>query len=724
MTKYLLIGTFLLFSLSLIGGDNIEIQKVLVDEGQSRIHIFLEGDNPLLAEMHSQPDSIDLKIHIGKEVPLAIQGTVYGAVALHDNNVRFQKPQLIVMDQGAVEPEILEAQYNLIESILGNASDEERFCLLKAGEEISAVVPVTKYNFKQKWESLSGEQKDIFTDYQALFWEIGHSAKKYARIFFITNGKGHPELNKIETYQKLVNHGDMLGTQIVPIATPIRNVNQSFIQYLEDLNTMPIPRSSIFEVPIRQIKRQINKSSSNVLDLIVQMRLNEKIVGTNGVLEIGFSSVQDNISKSERVVLTTPYDVVVNQLPGNWTKLKWRIFLLGFLMVAAVYYAIALFNRYVLRRDHVFRYADIKDEALAAVDPLKLSRINLADKVVRFGNKVMLLESWKYLRAIRKEQSVGPEFDIFFNKSIEGNIFQQHHGFFRYLYPVIVALSISVFAALGVFACLYESTWLLWEFQIFGGGSLFSDVPVFPYLLTAFAVLPGPFLLQQIAVERTFPDLYAGLNLLLLMVLGCLGGCFLAKLMNQFTGLLPIWLVFFYGYSALLIQLSLGHLTWDSKTLWHWAVTALGLLLAYYLIPVLVGAKLPAAFIFFVSYLLFMAVQIGLICGDVQTDKLSVQMMSAAESADSFIGPKWDLDFYRKYYIGRSPDSDLFVKWDEEVSDRHARIGFSKNSHWIEALEGPVILNGRPITNREPLDPWDEIQLGRESSFRFQVIAR
>jgi hypothetical protein len=78
------------------------------------------------------------------------------------------------------------------------------------------------------------------------------------------------------------------------------------------------------------------------------------------------------------------------------------------------------------------------------------------------------------------------------------------------------------------------------------------------------------------------------------------------------------------------------------------------------------------------------------------------------------------------FVIGRSPDSDLVLDWDERVSRVHARLQPTSEG-WTIVDDGPsrngTFVNGERITGRRRLDDHDVVHVGR-TALVYRAISR
>ena len=102
---------------------------------------------------------------------------------------------------------------------------------------------------------------------------------------------------------------------------------------------------------------------------------------------------------------------------------------LVFGLLAMFWIAIPLYTQFNFKRNHVKKYREIKKAGVTASDPLTLEPIKDEQTVVVMGRKVMLLETWKYLKGKGGETS--KDHAEFFEKQMSGNFFNQRGAFQR-----------------------------------------------------------------------------------------------------------------------------------------------------------------------------------------------------------------------------------------------------------------------------------------------------
>lgn len=451
-----------------------------------------------------------------------------------------------------------------------------------------------------------------------------------------------------------------------------------------------------------------------------------------------------NVNKSA-VLGTTVKAIDLRPIKSVDTN-SWQSAIIGLLLVALLLgilvITVPIYNDYHFKKNHIKRYSEIKKVNVTSRDPLTLAPIQDHEEVVWMNNKVMLLETWKYLRS-KGQGEVAKDYSEFFQKHTKGGFFSQKGTYKR--------LNWLWFGALGGF--------IAWGLNTLFNGWLFEDGIAswegFKNLLA------GAFDSEKKEVSSAiYSQVFLGISLGLgitatLATVEELGqsrkisvGRILARVL---LGVLVAAVVFFL--ESLLTSKVINHQYFGGLIGWTLFGTLLGLVVTFYSSLETKNGLLGGLLAGFLAYqvyaflttgfmIRFLNADIARIIGLIsyggilgfilysvvaRLEDFSIRYLSPAAFAgkENPISKWLKSSSFEYIYIGTAPGSEVLIKWrDEDAKNKHGRMSYDGKTVFIEPLEGDILINGVTIAQKTALKDLDKIRLGLHSISEMQFIAK
>ena len=427
------------------------------------------------------------------------------------------------------------------------------------------------------------------------------------------------------------------------------------------------------------------------------------------------------------VVPSTPVKSMLFH-PSDYDGSIWKGVIMGlaFLLIIllALYLVIPIYNRYVFKKNHVFKYQDIKQAKRTRKDPLTMEEFECDNDIVVFGEKMMLLDTWKYMRN-RDDIETAKDFGEFFQDNVEGNIFTHSNSPFNWAF-------LAFFSGLAA----------VFSYLIFHVATLFTSTKDVLSLLGEFGIQSSQSEYQTFMVS-IFTTLI-GLGIFY----------FQNKLSDQsYWNLKDVWIPLVFG--ALVVPLSfisiskgVGLSGLIADILWA-LLFAVSMALVIRKLPVKEAVKyLPSILIGSIIYLSLMQLfSLELLSAQLSTsfgmacilglgigvqnhvlklfDKEEKVKLLKIINPTGYSGTQLPLNVKvkKKWSIGNNPKNDIYIKWlDYDVRNDHCFIEFSKGSWTIYAYNGEIFKNGVLISNGTELIIGDIIALGQNAITQFKFM--
>lgn len=414
--------------------------------------------------------------------------------------------------------------------------------------------------------------------------------------------------------------------------------------------------------------------------------------------------------------------------PSDYEGSIWKGVIAGlsFLLIIllSLYLVIPIYNRYVFKKNHVFKYQDIKQAKRTRKDPLTMEEFGCDNDIVVFGEKMMLLETWKYMRN-RDDIETAKDYGEFFQDNIEGNIFTHSNSPFNWAFLAFF----SGLAALFLYL-IYHITILFTSTKdvlalLEGLGMRASQSEYQTFLVSAFATLIGlgVFYFQNKLSDHSYwniKDVWIPLTFGVMLVPLILLNLSSSVLGNGIIGD-AVWSLLFATSMALAMR------KFPVKEALKYVPSIISGSIMYLLLlqvfdVELLSAKLTTSF--------GMACTLGLGFG-IQNQLLKlfdkeekVKLLKIINPA-GYSGTQLPLNVKvkKKWSIGNNPKNDIYIKWlDYDVRNDHCFIEFSKGTWTIYAYNGELFKNGVLISNGTELIIGDIIALGQNAITQFKFM--
>jgi len=419
-------------------------------------------------------------------------------------------------------------------------------------------------------------------------------------------------------------------------------------------------------------------------------------------------------------------------------------------LLALFWVAIPLYSQFNFKKNHVKKYKDVKKAGVTASDPLTLEPINDEEMVVVMGKKVMLLDTWKYLK--NNDGETSKDHAEFFEKQISGNFFNQRGAFQR--------LNWVWFGALGGF--------LSWGLEVFLSEFVHLDF----YLEFLKGILDSPG--KQIS-SAIYSATIIGVSMALGIVsclalvdeLGTSRSFNIARIIKRVLIGVAISIPLFFLESLLTASISLGGYI-GGLVGWTLFGTAMGLTVTLYSgiqkKNGLIGGFISGVIAFHFYYLLqnipqvidvvnsdFARVTSLILYGGILGYFLFRVIFKLEDfelvylSPEPFVGRVNPISKWLKsssidaVYIGADPACEIKIKWAQQdtratIQPFHAKMTYEDGQVYISAMPvtdateenkiTDVLVNEQPVRKKFMLQNGDRIKLGVYSISIIQFNSR
>ncbi len=366
------------------------------------------------------------------------------------------------------------------------------------------------------------------------------------------------------------------------------------------------------------------------------------------------------------------------------------------------------------RNSYVHKYADVKIDGRIPRDPLAQREIECNDKVVKIGNRMMLLETWNYLRKQNQVDRV-KEYKEFFDKEIYQSLFNQYNSKYSLIFwtwfGVLGALiSWVVFNATSLYFDLdFKSFYTLLPNTIDLKNLLFGSLAISLGFYLAICLPLGlrynikHYWLRQvhlfiIALGVNLASYLAFAYLSTSTVSAYLYVSILFVLLAVFNVLIyaaPIWSSLHNIFSSLIKFIVIASFC---VLVGRYFLGSTNYLFPQFLV---IGGLMTAAAYFYYSVL-------GV------PDQLYLQVLGANATNDTNFSLNSILTRNeQKYTIGKNPANDLYVKWmDLDMQNEHAEIVCKGRDFYIVSKQGNVFVNDQAVEKENKLAINDVITFG------------
>lgn len=708
---------------------NFSIAKSFWNLKSSTLDVVLTGDTKSIEELYANYEKLRFTVDGISNLELA--GISKGIDNLSEENMSNPSKVLIIMDQGENNDSSihLSTYKQFAAEIIAKHSTDCVFDLKLLSSSVSPIERVTKFSLNSAIQQLSTTiHSGANTKFRRLFKTIDFS--EYKKAFVLTNGMS-PLLTQHEVvYEDILNSEELGTAQIIPLSSE-SNINHSFFTYLEELNIMSVNRPANNFVPAGDM----SKSSDNrILVLKYQQTLETPIKNKPYTLQLVIDTNEGPVQQKLTTTLRPFTSAVLNTSMKPLVSALKESILIGGALCLFLFYLIPLFNRITFKQKHVFDYRKIKEEGLTHTDPLKMSKISDDDIVVNFGNHVMLLESWKYIKDNMSNPKYAKEYKHFFVDSIQGSLFDQFSGKFKYVIGLWASGIVSLIFTIA-YIFVSRDIFLSWHSkEIYSNinGGVNPEIPLVENLFAVCVILLGvTFIIgvidwsqdKQIKWQQIFGKSLLGVLFSIILIIG------VSKLLSFGINSLPIQLLFLVSISVFIVlssfKFSLSSVVDTAKKL---GIVIAGSYLVYNMLNTYgLSSYLSDNLLFQSTNFLFFALVSSLYLIDQKgaVKIIGLKVISPAEIDQDIyhLEEYFQQELEAKFSIGKSPDSDLYVKWlDIDVALNHATITKEDDQYTIEPKEGSIYINQSEVIGKTVINVNDEIRLSTESISHFKII--
>lgn len=431
----------------------------------------------------------------------------------------------------------------------------------------------------------------------------------------------------------------------------------------------------------------------------------------------------------------TDAETICQQVVPFWNTFFIGLVFLGILL-AVFSFAVPFFNDRSFRRDYIRKYKQLDIPPNRKLrDPLTNEVFKDTDVVVAKGEKVMLFDSWKYIKSKEQGQTT-KDYAELFELVIEGNFFSQKGAFQR--------LNWLWFGALGgLFAWCMSEFLDTFNFQNLRelltaldsnkkeiiSGSIYNEV--LNGVSYGFCLVLLLAIVEEIGQSRR---INIG-RVILRSTIGAIAGALLFFISSAFIlKIVPIPYVggligwsFFGTILGLIISLFSGI---ETKTGLQGGLLAgvIAFHVYFFMNLNMVVNLLPTNFSRMLS-LVFYGGLLGFVLFTVVSRLEHFELLCISPKA--FAGrripiSKWLRSRAIDYiYLGKNPNNYIYIKWDDpQAKDRHAKFSYVNNIVYVAPEEGPLLVNDRLVNDRKGLSNGDRIQLGEQSNTILTFLAK
>jgi len=471
-----------------------------------------------------------------------------------------------------------------------------------------------------------------------------------------------------------------------------------------------------------------------LITLKFHLTTEKRLRGNKSLIELSFKNNDISIVKNKTVFLNSFTDPVLSdKIISIKDRIK-QILLIGILLSLILYFFIPIYNRINFKKDHVFTYSEVKEEGKKHNDPLKMSHIKDTDAVVKYGNDIMLLESWKHIKENMSNPKYAKEYAHFFDQGIDGDIFSMSQGLFKYTLAIWLACVLATINTI-LYILISQNVFTNWSsieiiktirYDNISSIEVISNTFSF-FILSISAVIISTIILRSYEGLKNNILLSIRLFAIILFTILCL---FTIKygLAIEGPAFLDTKLFLFLGLGIAITLLTQSHRVEINVQL---LLKMIIIAASAYLIFILLNSYFLSHYLndtltHFVTSVIFLSI-VGIIITNskaVETQVL-VKIISPPGLTENLINVREVLKQENKELIkiGRDPDSDIKVKWlDLCAVDNHASISIIEDQLMITPNNGEIIINGQKVIQKTILHKSDEISLGEKSTTLLKIL--
>ena len=513
--------------------------------------------------------------------------------------------------------------------------------------------------------------------------------------------------------------------------------SNAFLRTLVDATSHPDDEVSMMDISKLARQKDGTYSRKSEFDFVITAKPNIKKGDTrvisNEALEIicGYRHLKSNKIHSIKVSgnPTMPLESKV-LYPTTYTHSIWvqLLVITGLLLltIVALYLIIPIVNRYLFKKEHVFKYQDIKQAKVSKKDPLTLEEFSCDDDIVVFGEKMMLLDTWKLMNK-KEDMEQAKDFGEFFTTNLEGTLFEQHASHFKWAFlSFFSVLFVLIHYLMFTLIRNYTPDVLVHDLaDRFHLPVVADHFSIGTFCITLILVGLGVFYFQNKLEHRAYWDLktiavpiiFVGLIVPMLYVL--ISSSLGVARGSEVYLLELVWSLLIAVSIGLVINKPSGYLLMK----WILGVVS-GALIIFFVMQLTQISALTkwissggAMILPLLSAVWWMNHWLGKAGNSTKISFLKIL------SPEGYAGTKYALDTKtkRKWSIGNNPENDIYIKWlDYDVRNDHCFIEFNKGKWSAYAYNGEILKNGVVVTNGTDLLINDVLALGQSAITQFK----
>lgn len=698
------------------------------------LDIIVQADPFTIEELYANHDKIKFALSNRERSEFELNGISIGLGNMSEKKSSIPNKILVILDHGEdINRDQLLIQYRqLAAEILSKHPDGYVFDIAILSNRLSNIQRVSKYTLANSIQELTSSMNQIgYSDFNRLFKSI--DIQMYKKLYILTNGLSPTLVNDMQSYDGILDREKLGNTQVLPVSKETV-VNDDFFSYLEGLNYMSISRPSYAYIPEGEMPKPLSPHDRELLLLKYQQTIESPLTNKPFRISVSYDGNDAELEKSFVGVLRPFTSGIINTSVGTKKSSIKENLLYGILLSCFLYFLIPFYNRITFKRSHVYQYSDIKQEGITHSDPLKMSKIKDQDQVVSYGEHVMLLESWKYIKENMANPKYAKEYNHFYVDTVDGNLFNQQSSPFKYVLAIWLGSVLATVAGLGYIILSQNviENWQALEIYFTVQNQVTGTLPILSNaLIILFILLGSQLILETIkwSQNKTINTKRVIIKCVEVTLISCLIMGATYAFHQSYLNRLPISVFLLLNISIYVTVSYFGSL--KNIKLYILQQFLLICILAYVAYQILTTYILSAYFsdnlVFQISSFIFFS---GLGCLLIRYQKteqksLGLKIVSPPEiERDIFsLEQHFQNELTNEFSIGKNPDADLYVKWlDIDVENNHAIITKTEGQFEIEPTEGKIYINRNQIFDKTAITGNDEIKFGEHSISHFTVI--
>ena len=597
-------------------------------------------------------------------------------------------------------------------------------------------------------------QSKLSVMFEALYDNIQRKGgDKKNKVLLFTDGQS-VDASSTDLQEALGNLTSIEAIEIYPILVGNSTSNSFFKNIVDETQSISdeIQRENLSQAFLQGIIKGSKKSLPN-------LKVSTKLIdATFQPLEereykIKYSINGEGFSDRKKAVINSSTGTVDIRPLEHLEYNVFSVLLIGLFIIAGLllffWLLIPTYNRFHFKKNHIKKYASIKKAGVRANDPLTLEEIKDDETVVVMGKKIMLLETWKYLKEHEGETS--KDHAIFFKNQLSGNFFSQSGDFQRLNWVWFGALGGYLAWCIGLLFKMISIDFYLHILESW------LDTPqkqissaVYDASLTGVAMGIGIVLALALVDELGSSRSFRISSIIKRILIGAVVGLFVflvesyltASFLNSsYIGGLIGWTIFgtFIGLTVTFfssIELKNGVIGGFIS-----GVIAFHFYYLFQTAPFFIDV-FNASFAQMFSFIIYGCV-LGYVIFKVvfRLEDFDITFLSP----EAFYGrknpiSKWlKSDSYEAIYIGTDPGCEITIKWSQQddkavLLPRHARLTYDDGLVSIEPLEknsenrkdekAELLINNNLVNRKTILNDKDRIRLGLQSISLMEFNAR